>query len=91
MVALPSPSALSPIRRKVSKAVEGVVTVDKEDVKQEDLVRKWNKPTQLLSTNNLGYFPSQPLYIKLYELLKGTYSTCKVNMNIFGSNYLRNK
>ena len=50
---------------------------EKEE-KVEDLTKKWNKPTQLLSTSNLGYFVSHPLYVKLYELLKGTYSTYKV-------------
>lgn len=76
LVTLPGPSALSPIRRKVSKAVEGSV-LEREE-KPEDFGRKWNKPTQLLNTNNLGYFLAQPLYVKLYDLLKGTYSTCKV-------------
>jgi len=50
---------------------------EKEE-KAEDLTKKWNKPTQLLSPGNLGYFVSHPLYVKLHELLKSTYSTCKV-------------
>ena len=77
LVALPTPSALSPIRRKVSKAVEGSI-LDKEE-KVEEFGRKWNKPIQLLNPNNLGHFATQPLYAKLYDLLKGTYSTFKVD------------
>ena len=77
LVALPTPSALSPIRRK-SKANESGGILDKDE-KPEDLGRKWIKPSQLLSPNNLGFFSAQPLYVKLFDLLKGTYSTCKVS------------
>ena len=70
-----SPSALSPIRRK-SKTNDSAGL--EKDEKPEELGRKWNKPSQLLSPNNLGFFSAHPLYVKLYELLKGTYLTCKV-------------
>lgn len=80
VVNLPSPSALSPIRRK-SKVNGGSVSEKEEKV--EDVSRKWNKPIQLLNPTNLGFFTSNPLYMKLYELLKGTYDTCKVNCFTF--------
>ena len=54
---------------------------DKEDRSTEDLAKKWSKANQLVSANNLGYFVAHPLYIKLHELLKGTYSTYKVYFN----------
>lgn len=76
LVTLPSASALSPIRRKL-KSAEGGNVQEKEE-KHEELGRKWTKPSQLLSPSNLGYFGSLPLYMKLHDLLKGTYATCKV-------------
>lgn len=75
LVVLPNPSTLSPIRRKL-KSMDGPNSEREE--KPEEFGRKWTKPTQLLSSSNLGFFAPQPLYIKLYELLKGTYATCKV-------------
>lgn len=80
LVTLQGPSALSPIRRKL-RSVEGPI-LDKDE-KPEELGRKWSKPTQLLSPNNLGFFVVQPVYSKLYELLKGTHATCKVINAIF--------
>lgn len=78
LVTLPSPSSLSPIRRKTKSTDSSVLGDKDEKVDKEELGRKWNKPTQLLSQQNLGHFASNPLYVKLYELLKATYSTCKV-------------
>lgn len=75
LVSLPTPSALSPIRRKSKANDNGILD---KDEKPEELGRKWIKSNQLLSPNNLGFFSAQPLYVKLYDLLKGTYSTCKV-------------
>lgn len=78
VVSLPSPSALSPIRRK-SKSTDPTVAAEKDQKQEkEDFGRKWTKPTQLLSQQNLGHFANNPLYVKLYDLLKATYSTCKV-------------
>lgn len=75
LVMLPNPSTLSPIRRKL-KNID--VPITEKDERPEEFGRKWNKPTQLLSPSNVGFFGSQPLYMKLYDLLKGTYATCKV-------------
>ena len=74
LVTLPTPSALSPIRRKLRS---GEPNIEKEE-KPEEFSRKWNKPTQLLNSSNLGFFVAQPLYTKLFDLLKSTYATCKV-------------
>lgn len=73
LVTLPNPSALSPIRRKL-RSTEGLI-LDKED-KSDESGRK-NKP-HLLNPTNVGFFATQPLYVKLYDLLKSTYATCKV-------------
>ena len=73
LVTLPTPSALSPIRRKLRSA-DGPI-LDKDD-KSDEFGRK-NKP-HLLNPSNVGFFAAQPLYMKLYDLLKSTYATCKV-------------
>ena len=79
LVTLPNPSSLSPIRRKSKVAYPGEnATQDKEEKFEES--RKWSKPMQLLNPSNLGYFQPVSLYVKLFDLLKSTYSTCKVQL-----------
>jgi hypothetical protein len=79
LVTLPNPSSLSPIRRKSKVSYPGEnVTQDKEEKFEES--RKWSKPMQLLNPNNLGYFQPVSLYAKLFDLLKSTHSTCKVQL-----------
>lgn len=80
LVTLPNPSALSPMRRKL-RSTESLIS-DKED-KSDESGRK-NK--HLLNPSNVGFFAPQPLYVKLYDLLKSTYATCKVC--IIGAVYL---
>ena len=87
IVTLPSSSSLSPIRRK-SKA-SGESATPEKDEKIEDSSRKWNKPMQLLNQNNLGFFFPIPLYMKMFELLKSTYSTCRVRTFNDGFNEIK--
>ncbi|EFX77022.1 hypothetical protein DAPPUDRAFT_106588 [Daphnia pulex] len=85
LVTLPNPSALSPIRRKL-RSTESLIS-DKED-KSDDSGRK-NKP-HLLNPSNVGFFAAQPLYVKLYDLLKSTHATCKLNFDTITSERLSN-
>lgn len=78
LVTLPNPSALSPIRRKLRNS-EGPI-LDKED-KSDEFARK-SKP-HILNPSNIGFFASQSLYVKFYELLKSTNATCKVYYLLF--------
>ncbi|KAK4002443.1 hypothetical protein OUZ56_004272 [Daphnia magna] len=83
LVTLPNPSALSPIRRKLRNS-EGPI-LDKED-KSDEFARK-SKP-HILNPSNIGFFASQSLYVKLYELLKSTNATCKLNFDTVTSERL---
>ncbi|XP_046649350.1 huntingtin-like isoform X2 [Daphnia pulicaria] len=85
LVTLPNPSALSPIRRKL-RSTESLIS-DKED-KSDESGRK-NKP-HLLNPSNVGFFAAQPLYVKLYDLLKSTHATCKLNFDTITSERLSN-
>ncbi|XP_067133027.1 huntingtin isoform X2 [Centruroides vittatus] len=82
---LPSAPSLSPIKRKgktkddmqltsTSKGSPNKVLPDKSDTEKE------KSSSKVLS--NIGLFFSHPLYMKIYDMLKGAYSSYKISLDL---------
>lgn len=78
---LPAAAALSPIKRRKSDLGERtkVMSPAKSSEKEE----KAEKKADIMRSNFMGYFAGSLHYLKIYELLKTSYSNYKVSFNNF--------
>lgn len=72
---LPTPSTLSPIKRRKSDLGDKIKSSPGKPIEKEEKEKKGD-------ANILGYFVNSPYYMKLYELIRTAYNNYKVSITI---------
>lgn len=80
---LPTPSTLSPIKRRKSDLGERSKTISPGKVPEKD--DKSEKKNENTKSNLMGYFITTPHYLKIYELLRTSYTNYKVGFTLVRS------
>ncbi|XP_045529981.1 huntingtin [Pieris brassicae] len=80
-IALPG----SPVRRKTQELTPRKSSLSSDTVDDKGLKKKTHVPPNSLKANFVGHFYTEPVYMKLYDNLRATYSNHKINLDPKGS------